>query len=524
MGEPMKSENAEQPRPAQRPRRHSIRKIAVRILRVTAVVLLMLILYVFWFMAGRPKPTIDYIAMLNETTRPEGLTAENNAWPHYERAIQQYVPRPPGLFVTGFSTGRGRWFDDLNDPEQEAVQRWIEDNEMAWQSFAQATDKPHCWKEYKRFQGPGAADILDVPTLQLDRYQMEPLRRLMFLGAYRIRSAAHTGQTAAALRDCLILIRAGMQWNQMGSSRDSLLALAVAKTGHQELLKVLARAPNDQVDWQALQARLVAAYGPGPFEIHMDREKLMAFDIVQHIFTRGGIGGGHLIPRFVWPWVRMHSFMITIGSLPEEPGWRQRGVHLAMALAHARRNATVSQCHARYELIKRILAVSPYELSRSKMLIVDERPQILNNEVSFDSFFRDTCYFTVELSTGWAKETAERQWQLQALHEATRAVLALKRWQSEHGQYPDNLEQIVHAGFLESPPLDPYSDTALVYRQTDDGFTLYSRGRNLKDEGGVSLIDPNDPWKTWGTDEGSVVTQNLHVLVTIGCGSGGRRA
>ena len=103
---------------------------------------------------------------------------------------------------------------------------------------------------------------------------------------------------------------------------------------------------------------------------------------------------------------------------------------------------------------------------------------------------------------GLAKQISERQWQLQAQHEATRAVLAIKRWQSEHEQYPENLEQLVRVGYLKSPPLDPYSDTALVYRRTTDGFTLYSRGRNLKDNGGVSLIDPNTPWQIWGTDEG----------------------
>lgn len=502
MGESKKTDASEQPHAAQRRRWHSIRRTAKRIVLVFALVLLTLILYILWFMAGRPQPTVDYIAMLNETTRPEGLTEENNAWPYYERAIQQYAPHAPGLFGSGISTRRKPWFDDFNEPEQRALQRWIADNGPAWQSFVQATEKRHCWREYKRIEGAGAVDILDVPTLRLDIWQMAPLRMLMFLGVYRIRSEAYAGQTAAALQDCLVLMRAGLHWSQTGSLLDSLLGLGMAGAGHEELLKVLARAPADGIDWRQLQVDLADAYSAGPLEVHMELEKLMTLDVVQHTFTRGGLGGGHMIPRFVWPWVRMHSTVITMSPLSEKPRWRQRGLHLAMALTHARRDATISECATRYEQIERILAMTPYQLSRSKMQIVDERPDILNNRLHFGSFFQDTRYFMVELSAGVARNTAERQWQLQAQHEATRAVLAIKRWQSDRGRYPENLDQLIQTGLLKSPPLDPYNDTALVYRQTDDGFTLYSLGRNMKDDGGASLIDPKAPWRIWGTDEG----------------------
>lgn len=502
MGESRKTGTSEQPHPGQRRGRHSIRRIAKRSLLIFTVVLLALILYLLWFMAGRPQPTVDYVAMLNETTRPEGLTEENNAWSHYERAIQQYAPHAPGLFGSGISTHKKPWFEDFNEPEQRALHQWVADNEPAWQSFVQATEKPHCWRECKRIEGPGAADILDVPTLQLDGSQMVPLRMLVFLGVYRIRSEAHTGRTAAALQDCLVLTRAGLHWSQTGSLLDSLVGRGMASAGHEELLKVLARAPAGQIDWPRLQADLTKAYSAGPLEIRMELERWMTLDIVQHTFTRGGIGGGHLIPHFVWPWVQMHSTVITMSPLAKKPGWRQRGLHLALALAHARRDATVSECNARYEQIERILAMTPYRLWKSRMQIIDERPDIFNNRIRFDCFLRDTRYCMVELSTQVARSTAERQWQLQAQHEAAKAVLAIKRWQNERGQYPESLDQLVQAGFVTSPPLDPYSDTALVYRQTDDGFTLYSLGRNMRDDGGASLIDPNGPWKTWGTDKG----------------------
>jgi hypothetical protein len=83
----------------------------------------------------------------------------------------------------------------------------------------------------------------------------------------------------------------------------------------------------------------------------------------------------------------------------------------------------------------------------------------------------------------------------------TRTILAIKRWREEHGQYPETLEALFDAGLLERPPLDPYSDTTLIYRWTAGDFVLYSRGRNLKDDGGICEIDPQRRWDIWGTQE-----------------------
>jgi hypothetical protein len=478
-----------------------VKKIALRILLAFAIVLLVTILYLVWFMAGKPEPTVDYVAILNETTRPEGLTLENNAWPHYEKAIGQYTPYQSTVIFDAFSTSRNPWFDELDEPAQHVIGQWIADNEEAWQSFVEGTWKPHCWQEYKRSQEPDPMIALDVPTLHLDRHLLMPLRHLMTVATWRIRSEAHTGQTAAALEDCLALVRAGVQWSKTGSLFDSLLALPMANVGHRELLKVVAQAPPDGIDWQRLEADLTEAYHAGPLEMCMQSARLEALDIVQHTFTRGGIGGGHLIPRYIWPLTQLNSLVITMSPLPEKPNGRQRGIHLAIALAHARRDATILECNRRYTQIEQILALTPYELSHSGITIADERPNIFNYRIRFDSFFREARHFAIELSAPAAERFSELRWRSHAWHDVTRTVLAVKQWREEHGQYPATLEPLFDAGGLEPPPLDPYSDTTLIYRRTADDFVLYSRGRNLRDDGGVPEIDPHSPWDIWGTKE-----------------------
>ena len=85
-----------------------------------------------------------------------------------------------------------------------------------------------------------------------------------------------------------------------------------------------------------------------------------------------------------------------------------------------------------------------------------------------------------------------------ARYEATLAVLALKRWELEKGEYPERLEELLEGGFLKRLPDDPFGPGILPYQRRGDGFILYSWGGDFDDDGGVE--DPNEPWGE--SDEG----------------------
>ena len=59
---------------------------------------------------------------------------------------------------------------------------------------------------------------------------------------------------------------------------------------------------------------------------------------------------------------------------------------------------------------------------------------------------------------------------------------------SEHGEYPTELEDLTPT-FLPSIPVDRFADGPLKYERTDDGFRLYSVGKNMIDDNGVSDDD-----------------------------------
>jgi len=74
-------------------------------------------------------------------------------------------------------------------------------------------------------------------------------------------------------------------------------------------------------------------------------------------------------------------------------------------------------------------------------------------------------------------------------------TLAIQRYNAGSNSYPRELQQLVSAGYIKELPKDPFSDKPLVYKQTREGFTLYSFGTDYDDDGG-------QPIKRGARDEG----------------------
>jgi hypothetical protein len=73
-----------------------------------------------------------------------------------------------------------------------------------------------------------------------------------------------------------------------------------------------------------------------------------------------------------------------------------------------------------------------------------------------------------------------------------RLAFAVEVFRRERGRYPDRLEELA-SQYVPAVPPDPLTGQSFLHRKTEDGFLLYSVGRNLKDDGGLSLDDrPED--------------------------------
>jgi len=72
-------------------------------------------------------------------------------------------------------------------------------------------------------------------------------------------------------------------------------------------------------------------------------------------------------------------------------------------------------------------------------------------------------------------------------------TLAILRYNADSGGYPAALPNLISAGYIKELPIDPFSNKPLVYKQTRQGFTLYSFGEDFDDDGGLH--------SKWGSGE-----------------------
>ncbi|MFN3149122.1 hypothetical protein [Bremerella sp.] len=70
-------------------------------------------------------------------------------------------------------------------------------------------------------------------------------------------------------------------------------------------------------------------------------------------------------------------------------------------------------------------------------------------------------------------------------------ALALAKFRDTHGHYPDSLTELV-PDFLDEPPQDLFNASELAYRPSEDGYTLYSVGADLVDQGGSDKDGADD--------------------------------
>jgi len=343
--------------------------------------------------------------------------------------------------------------------------------------------------------------IQNVPTSRIDLKHLSQLRYLFMLGLWHSRIQVERGNINLALNDCMAIINAGKYLNRNKLLTEQLMSIAMIRSGHREILKITSTQELSAIELKDLQQKLANIFADACPTIDMKYERIQFLDTVQHTFTRGGIGSGHLIPKFLPPLVRTNSVVITMRELESEPTFRQKAQYAAVSMIHARRNKTIAIYDEMCDQIDQIVGMTPYERRVANISFGTNRPHILNYVVNFDSFVKESRYFLPEVLMPAVDRIAELVHQTRGINTATKTILALQRWRLEMSEYPANLEQLVEAGYLDKLPVDPFSNKSFVYERVDSDFKLYSVGRNFTDDGGTVAYQGKDHPVLWGTTE-----------------------
>lgn len=115
------------------------RTIVARTFQAIGMLIVCFIFYAIWFSFGEPTIRVDYIRQLDRMNQPQ-VRNEDNAWPHYEKAISLYVRQSPlaKQFISCRHSSKKRQealrLKNLINEQQ--VQTWLKKNQNHWDNFS----------------------------------------------------------------------------------------------------------------------------------------------------------------------------------------------------------------------------------------------------------------------------------------------------------------------------------------------------------------------------------------------------
>ncbi len=451
----------------------------VRTLQATGVSVVLLGLYMVWFVHGRPVVKVDYLAVLNRVSRPQ-IAEQDNAWPDYRQAIALLVEPDRELQqMPAFRNpddAKYRDFAALPPKTQGAIEKWVEANRPPWERFIVASANPYLAVAYQNRR-----DTVDPWLLHVELPDLSAIEQLCRVGLWLSRINFERGRTAEALEDCLIVARVGCHWQRSGTPVEQLRGLKISRIGHEAILRIVASTNLSVAELTDLQRKVASIYFADYPLVDAEFERLVALDVVQHVFTNEGPGGGHLVPPTSAGLVgtAMRETYPTAVKIPL--------LRTALSVIHAGRAQTVAMVERVFDRYREQSFLSPYQRRTRAVLTVGEMVESLPRH----------RYALVRSLVPSLDRMVESRFRGRALHQATLTILALQRYRIEKGGYPPSLDELMQTDYLDALPADPYSEKPLSYKVAGNAFSLYSVGPDFDDDGGRSATDSEGRRRIW---------------------------
>lgn len=427
---------------------------------------------------GRPTIRVNYVEWLNDRWRPTQDEGEN-AKSYYDEAAGLYVEPPKELDGKRSNWGQSSagdsaaaWFSDYNDAEMRLLERWLADNEPAFEMLRRGARTPHYWPSYEIEE----TDLGD-PSFVLEVMVEFPSYREVAL-AFRenIAYQAYRGDPDQALDDCLAVWRFGRHMQGKGLLNEQLVGTAINALGSLSLPIILHRCEVSGATLERIHRNLTALVDPRRPVIDLGAEEVFWRDRIQRSFTDDGQGGGRALPK----------------GMPFAAGDWMDNLFGVLLFDYPDRRDAEAMVEQYFEQIECRLLLTPYEMRSSQAV----GPQTL----------RAAPNMLLALVAPAHERVGQLLWRMKTGELATLTIVAVLRYAAERDAYPETLDQLVEAGYLNSLPEDPFGAGPLSYRKTMGGFALYSWGNNLRDDGGrmgtgqdgnPRMFSDNGDWVFW---------------------------
>jgi hypothetical protein len=507
------------------------RRDRFRLTRKNKTILLLLLLFALWFFWPRPvkiseetthwtepvdaEGKVDYAAIY-AAQASEGVTPENNAalplveTVGVERLLQEGLPEVRDALATagvdlraameGDFVDLETWFEqrevtaedlpegvvskripsveDLAEATLEAVttpwdperwpevDSWLQENRETMERLREASRRTHF---YLPLAMPEQGVLLEARSIEM---HLQPPLKLLRIAAMKslflsdqpdLSQEQRNTLRERALDDLEALARWGNLYGKQPHLYQWLVGNGLLEKAHRGLAEAATRFRGSEAEARRRLEQF--RQWPRPlesWEVIDFWERMISLDSIVHFDRFGTEGKSSLGSFFIKNGVGIDRNVMlrmlneTWDSL--EPIARMENLRKRLRRAQ---EWEVAQDERRWEKWK--LLLHPSGLSRTigvvhVMLMIGSVNAILRTEAQTEMYRR-----------------------------LTDTALILEVYRAAEGDYPASLEALV-PDYLDAMPRDAFGDGPLKYERREDGYTLYSNGRNVDDDGG----DPID--------------------------------
>ena len=504
------------------------RKVVARTFQAVGVLILCFIFYTVWFISGKPVITTNYVAEFNKIVRSPADESLNAA-PLYIKAVDLYeemsddfllffaknhqavvdekdqgrVEELAGKIDEFFSNSNrlnlqeerqgiqdevsrvllgfmGKKYNELTVGQRRIAERWLQEHNDALELIIEGSRRPYYWREYETETAEGGMIGILMPNLS-------DFRRLAFNLRLRARLRAEQGRYQDASDDVKSCYRFGQHLKGDKVLIEQLVGIGIEALSVQTIRDILGEYEIESKVLADLQDSFEQIVAGENFVLSFKAEKLCVYGEIQRCFTEDRFGGGHLdLSRINWISSLTGDYqndVIDVKTIFSPQQWPRA---LKVLFAHPDKEKTRETADCFYDFWTKLYLKTPCQIKAEGIDAEKEALEIIEGNVFLQILTRFDWTRVNQIVR--RNKTDVR---------ATVAVLAILRYSKDKGSFPEDLEQLISAGYLMQPPDDVFSVKPLVYRKTDDDFILYSVGPNFTDEGGEYSRDSKGRIKNW---------------------------
>jgi hypothetical protein len=446
------------------------RTAVARTFQAIAAIIILLILYIAWFLSGKPVITTNYIVELNNIVRPSADDSLNAA-PIYNKAIETLVD------INDVEEILLIHFYDANDEQIKLIRQWLANNEASLALIAKGSKLPYCWRPYQSKNPEQSMMSVRLPP------QLVPERQLAYAICWRAWLNAQTNDFNSAFLDIEICYRLGRHCKGEKTLVEQLVGMAIEPISLKTTRQILDTNKIDSNTLAGFQQRLQNLIENEDFKPNFRFDKLCMFDEIQRCFTDSRFGPSHLYPKRI-------RLLCEISN--ENP---KHSPFLTLMLSRnfffaPNKNETIANTNAFYGFIDENLSKTPARLHVEGINLSDEDERLVKDS-------NNILLHILTPSFGWINIIS---WRNKIDAESTILIIALVRYKQDTGAFPESLDKLVERGYIKQVPVDPFSDKPIAYRKTDNNFLLYSWGSNLKDDDGHVARDKKGKSKKFANE------------------------